>query len=102
LITGYKLLRRRKDGSLGSLFINKGQRLPVGKWLEAELYPTKGYAFRQGWHALTKMEAPHLKIGPGRVWMRVRLKGVRRHVRPVCQGGEWLVARHMYIEGLAE
>tara|TARA_Y100000310_G_scaffold186813_1_gene186937 strand:- start:430 stop:642 length:213 start_codon:yes stop_codon:yes gene_type:complete len=42
---GYKLFRVRKDGTLGSLFINKKERLPIGKWIKAESYPTKGYKF---------------------------------------------------------
>lgn len=47
-IKGYKLLRLRKDGTLGPLFINARMRIPVGKWLKAESHPTKGYALRPG------------------------------------------------------
>ena len=43
----YKLMRMRKDGTLGSLFINKSC-IPLGKWLEARS-PDKGYAHRPGW-----------------------------------------------------
>jgi hypothetical protein len=46
----YKLFRVRKDGTLGPLFINRPQRVPVGKALVAEDHPTKGFAFRPGWH----------------------------------------------------
>jgi len=38
----YKLMRLRKDGTLGSLFINKKKVYPIGEWLEAEFIPTKG------------------------------------------------------------
>lgn len=31
----YKLFRQRKDGTLGSLFINRKARLPEGVWLQA-------------------------------------------------------------------
>jgi len=44
----YKLFRQRKDGTLGSLFINKRNIIPVNKWLNAESFPTKGYAVRPG------------------------------------------------------
>lgn len=37
----YKLLRVRRDGSLGPLFINKQQKIIVGNWMEAEDHPTK-------------------------------------------------------------
>lgn len=43
---GYKLFRQRKDGTLGPLFINRRQRLEVGKTYEAEEHRTKGFAFR--------------------------------------------------------
>lgn len=56
----YKLFRRRGDGSLGPLFINKRQRIPLGEWLQAEDHPTKGYAHRPGWHCGVAPSAPHL------------------------------------------
>ena len=46
----YKLLRIRKDGSIGPLFINQKQRVPIGEWLDAEDHPTSGFAHRPGWH----------------------------------------------------
>lgn len=62
----YKLLRLRKDGSLGPLFINRRMRVPVGEWLSAENHPTKGYAVRQGWHATTAPGGAALEhSGPG-------------------------------------
>lgn len=58
--TAYKLIRMRKDGTLGPLFINKKQIIPIGIWLDAESHKTKGYAFRPGWHVTLEMNAPHL------------------------------------------
>ena len=93
---GFKLFRLRKDGSLGSLFINRRARLPIGEWLEAEEYPTKGFALRPGWHATLEPVAPHLKT-EGRVWRKVLLSGVTKHQRPEAQGGTWLLANQMLI-----
>lgn len=95
---GYKLLRLRKDGTLGPLFINARQRIPVGKWLKAESHPTKGYAFRPGWHCTTKPIAPHLTT-KGRVWCEVEIKGVKKYPRPESQGGTWLLANQMKVVG---
>ena len=98
-ITAYKLLRRRKDGTLGPLFINARLRIPVGKWLKAESHPTKGYAYRPGWHCTLKPIAPHLRTtGPDRVWCRVSVTGVTSYARPESQGGTWLLAKKMRVE----
>lgn len=90
----YKLFTRRKDGSLGPLFINRKQRIPLGEWLPAEDHPTKGYAHRPGWHVAEKPEAPHLKLGPDRVWAECEIPddGYYAFDRPACQGGRWLIA----------
>jgi hypothetical protein len=56
----YKLMKHRKDGTLGSLFIHRKAVIPVGVWLDAEDHPTKGYAHRVGWHCTFKPYAPHL------------------------------------------
>ena len=53
---GYKLFNKRRDGTIGPLFINRRQRIPLEIWIQAEDHPTKGYAHRPGWHVL---EAPH-------------------------------------------
>ena len=45
----YKLLRRKKrDGKLYPLFINKTVPTPIGVWMQAECFPTKGFAIRKG------------------------------------------------------
>lgn len=96
-VKGYKLLRVRKDGSLGPLFINARQRIPVGEWLQAESHRTKGYAYRPGWHATRRQHAPHLSTR-GRVWCKVSLREVKTYPRPESQGGTWLLAGQMRVD----
>ncbi len=93
-----KLVRKRKDGSIGSLFINRRAKLPFGKWLQAEDHPTKGYAHRPGWHCTFRPEAPHLSM-KGRVWVEVEVEDYTVCKRPVSQGGEWLLAQRMKVLG---
>lgn len=101
MLIGYKLLRRRKDGSLGPLFINRQQRIPLRFWLEAECVPTKGFAVRPGWHVCSRQLAPHLTSGAiaaERVWARVEMGGVIvEHHRPKAQGGLWYTASSMRV-----
>jgi hypothetical protein len=97
MLSGYKLFRVRRDGSLGSLFIDKKKVLPVGQWLNALEVPTKGFAFRPGFHACSEPVAPHLSK-EGRVWARVSLIGVTKHRRPETQGGLWYTAKRMRID----
>ncbi len=92
----YKLVRLRKNGTLGSLFINRKAILSIGEWLSAEDYPTKGYAHRPGWHCTFKPEAPHLSM-KDRIWVEVDVDDYRVHKRPVNQGGEWILANWMKI-----
>jgi hypothetical protein len=92
----YKLLRRRRDGSLGPLFINQRQRIPAGVWLDAEDHPTKGYARRPGWHAAPRPEAPHLSLR-GRVWCIVEIEDYVPLTRPEAQGGLWYLAKRMKL-----
>ena len=92
----YKLLRLRKDGTLGPLFINRRQVIPLGLWLRAEEHRTKGFAFRPGWHAAPNPEAPHLGKA-GRVWAKVELAGVQNLPRPRSQGGTWYLAEWMRV-----
>lgn len=94
----YKLLRVRRDGTIGSLFINRKRVLPVGEWMDAEEHQTKGFAFRPGWHAMAKPEAPHLSP-KGRKWYRVQVSGVTKCHRPASQGGLWYLAKRMKIVG---
>lgn len=97
----YKLLRVRKDGSLGPLFINRRQRIPIGEWLDAENHPTKGYAVRPVWHCTLEKRAPHMKMG-GRVWCEVIVDGEERYNRPESQGGTWLIAKRMMVISICQ
>ena len=92
----YKLIRKMKDGSLSPLFINQTSRIPIGEWLEAESHPTKGFAFRQGWHCTLKPVAPHLSE-KNRVWVEVEVEDVELYNRPESQGGTWVLAQRMKI-----
>ena len=97
----YKLFKQRRDGTLGPLFINAGQRIELGRWLAAEDHPTKGFAHRPGWHCCLKPEAPHLSMHPKgqskRVWCLVEVEGVRFYSRPESQGGRWVLADHLKV-----
>lgn len=97
--TVYKLFRLRKDGTLGPLFINARQRVPIGEWLEAEDHPTKGFAHRPGWHATLAPVAPHLKSGQGsgRVWCLCLADDAQTYSRPESQGGTWVLARRLLV-----
>jgi hypothetical protein len=99
--TAYKLLRKRKDGSIGPLFINRSQRIPIGKWLKAEDHPTKGFAHRPFWHSTCKPEAPHLKMnlksGETRIWCKVEIDKVTEHPRPASQGGVWYLSERLKV-----
>lgn len=92
----YKLLSKKKDGSIGPLFINRRLRLEIGKWYQAENYPTKGYAVRPGFHCTTKPEAPHLSE-KDRVWCMVDIEDYREFERPEHQGGKWLLANRLKV-----
>jgi len=94
----YKLFRKRKDGSYGPLFINRKQRLRAGTLYDAEEHPTKGFAFRPGWHCCAAPNAPHLST-KNRVWCRVSIGGYTEHQRPESQGGLWYTAEFMKIWG---
>ena len=97
-ISAYKLFHLRCDGSIGPLFINCRQRIPLNVWLPAEDHPTKGYAHRPGWHAAPAPHAPHLRTtGNDRTWCEVELRGWGAFKRPVSQGGTWYLAQQMRV-----
>jgi len=85
-----------RDGSLSSLFIGKKQRLQIGKWLDAECIPTKGFAVRPGWHCTKEPIAPHLSM-KGRTWVTVEIDDYTELHRPAFQGGVWYLAEKMKI-----
>jgi len=92
----YKLVRKRKDGTLGPLFINARLRIPLGKWMDAEAHYKKGFAFRPGWHCTLKPVAPHLSK-KGRVWIKVEVLFYEKYERPESQGGTWVLAQRMKV-----
>ena len=96
----YKLVRRRSDGTLGPLFIDRGLHYEVGKWEEAKCVPTSGFAVRPGFHVTDAPVAPHLKElmeKEDRVWCKVDIEGFTQHMRPIKQGGRWYTAKRMKI-----
>lgn len=94
--TGYKLFRKRKDGTYGPLFINKRQKLVKDVTYPAEDHPTNGYAHRPGWHICSKPIAPHLSL-TNRVWCKVQFDKIQTIIRPACQGGVWFLGSSLKI-----
>ena len=97
----YKLLRRRADGTLGPLFIDRGKDMLLGRWYTAEDIPTKGYAHRPGWHSLQAPVAPHLKMqlknGEMREWFAVGIEDYETFERPASQGGIWFLSKKIIL-----
>lgn len=97
----YKLLRIKKDGNLYPLFIHKTESTPIGIWLKAECYPTKGFAVRCGWHCCFVPIAPHLKTqlsnGEQRIWVECEVEDWNSYDRPESQGSAWILAQRMKI-----
>lgn len=89
-------MRLRKNGTLGSLFINRKAVYPLNEWMNAEDHPTDGYAQRMGWHCLLKPIAPHLGMR-NRVWVEVEIEDFKLFERPLNQGGKWALANRMKI-----
>jgi hypothetical protein len=87
----YKLMRLRKDETLGPLFINRKLRIRIGETYTAEDHPTKGYKRRPGWHCTRTPHAPHLSE-KGRVWVKVLISDYSKEIRPESQGGLWYLA----------
>jgi hypothetical protein len=95
-VKAYKLLRLRKNGTLGSLYINRRAIIPLNQWIRAEKHPTKGYAVRPGWHCCERPVAPHLSM-KGRVWAEVEIKNWYEFSRPKSQGGVWYIVDMMKV-----
>lgn len=99
----YKLMRKKKDGLLYSLFINKTSPIKIGTWVKAKCYPTKGFSVRKAWHCCFKPVAPHLKMrlatGEKRVWMKVEVDNYKICPRPKSQGGSWILAQRIKVIG---
>jgi len=97
----YKLCRRKKNGEITPLFINKTKALPFNKWMRAECHPTKGFAVRPFWHCTSETLAPHLSK-KGRVWVRLEMKGFTEIQRPKKQGGLWYLAKQIRLLEIIE
>ena len=93
---GYKLFRERKDGSIGSLFINRKARLLMNEWLPYENHATKGFAVRPGWHLCSEPKAPHLSM-KNRAWYKVEFFLYETLKRPESQGGTWYLSTNIKI-----
>lgn len=94
----YKLVRLRKNNTLGSLFINRKAILPLNKWIDSKFFPTKGYAERFGWHCTYYPYAPHLKQdNQTRVWVKCEVEECTEYIRPKSQGGIWVLANKIKI-----
>lgn len=97
-LRAYKLMRVRKDGTLGPLFIDARLRIPIGKWLRSKNVPTKGFAVRPGWHCVAKPYAPHL-TEKGRCWFAIEITDYKEMMRPKSQGDLWYTAKRMRVLG---
>jgi len=95
-IIAYKLLRRRANGTLGPLFIDRKLVIEPGEVYWAQTVPTKGFAVRHGFHCTSKPVAPHLSP-KGRVWCKVEISGITPYARPEAQGGLWYTADRMRV-----
>ena len=97
---GYKLFHVRKNLTIGPLFINRSQVIPLDKCLRAESHKTKGFKFRPGWHICSEPKAPHIKLNckcQKRAWYKVEFSDFETIVRPECQGGIWYIANNMKV-----
>lgn len=92
----YKLFSCKKNGTIGSLFINKAARIPRNRWVKAENIPTKGFKIRPGWHCLLKAYAPHLSK-ENRSWYKVQVKDYYIYDCPNNQGNKWVIANYMKV-----
>lgn len=93
---GYKLFRKRVDGTYGSLFIDCRKRLTIGNIYIAECHLRKGYAYRPGWHVCKKPYAPHLS-SRGRVWCKVQFLHAETLSVPKSRGGTWYLGSTLKI-----
>lgn len=97
----YKLFKIRKDGSIGSLFINAAERYELNTWMDARPIKKSGFAFRCGFHCLVNPLAPHLKnelaSGERREFFKVEVDDYEYFMRPESQGGKWILAQRMKI-----
>lgn len=92
----YKLMRKKKNNAITSLFINKTKEYKFGVWMKAEFFPTNGFAERFGWHCTFTPYAPHLST-KDRVWVKCEIEDWRTYDRPESQGGKWILANNIKL-----
>lgn len=98
----YKLLRLRRDGTLGPLFVGRSTVIPVAvrQYARYDL-PHPGLAHRPGFHCTAIPFAPHIAMrltnGEQRVWCAVDIYDYDTHRRPMSQGGIWYTAENMTV-----
>ena len=98
VIFAFKLFRIRKEGSIGSLFVEPTARHPIGTWIPAKAHSHKKLKFRKGWHALIHPNAPHLSK-KNRAWYIVMVDNYEVIDRPKNHGGKWVIAQKLNIIG---
>jgi len=96
MMLAYKLCRKKKNGDITPLFINKKHKLEFEVWLNAECYPTKGFKVRPFWHCTSEPVADHLSK-TGRVWIKVEIEDYSEFKRPESQGGLWYLANKIKL-----
>lgn len=77
----YKVLHRRKDGTLGSLFVDGSRRIPQRRWVVPDETLTPSWlAHLPGWHCHTRLREAHklCRNGKNRVLFQVKVRGIRR------------------------
>jgi len=101
-MTVFKLMRKKNE-NFYPLFINRKMECKLGKWIDAECFPTKGFSIRKGWHCCFYPIAPHLKTelsnGEKRVWVFAEIDDWETYDRPESQGGTWILAQKIKIIG---
>jgi hypothetical protein len=95
-MVAYKLMRKKANGAITSLFINKQVEYEFNEWMKAECHPTKGFAYRPGWHCTFTPYAPHLNTN-GRVWVKCEVENWTKYDRPESQGGAWILAQDIKL-----
>ena len=92
----YKMMKLRKDNTLGPLFIDASLKIRIGETHVAKQGThKKGYKYRPGFHCCLTPHAPHLKLGEGRVWVEVLISDYTEEHRPMSQGGTWYLANRI-------
>lgn len=98
----YKVMRLRKNGTLGTLFINRKQVIPLGVWLDYESHETKGFAFRPGWHCMPNpVFPPQLAKHVDRVICEVEVEDFEMYERKFTQG-MWILAKKIKVIRIME